>query len=92
MSGRNNSSHQQASGGRGHPQQGGPGRGPPQQGGPGRGGNNFYNNYQPQQQQQQQQQGGGLRPMPPGPAGAMGWQPTGGEFCCDLGNFTLFQL
>ena len=85
MSGRSNSSLQQANGGRGQPQQGGPGRGPPQQGGPGRGGN-FYNNYQPPQQQQQQQQGGGLRPMPPGPAGAMGWQPTGGEFRCGLGN------
>lgn len=69
MSGRN-SSLQQASGGRGHPQ------GPPQQGGRGA---PYYPqpNYQ-YQQQQVQQQGGGLRPMPPGPTG-MGWPQGGGE-------------
>jgi hypothetical protein len=77
MSGRGNSSLQQATG-RGHP-----GQDPPQQGG--RGGGYYpppsgyqYGGGQPQQQQG----GGGLRPMPPGnPAmPAMGWQPGSGEF------------
>jgi hypothetical protein len=73
MSGRGNSSLQQATG-RGHT-----GQDPSQQGG--RGGGGYY--PPPNYQYGQPQQGGGLRPMPPGNP-AMGWQPGSGEsyFAC----------